>query len=311
MFETRGRTHEEVADFVADITRGTVDLSFPDGLDRFKLEGRSWRFGDVSVNEGYGSGCQYRSDPDRHLKQEMVQLNCLGFGRPNPERGADGRITSLGIRAESDCPRTPVNAIDFFVPFEFVGFDPSRNPESTTLPLGDPIGRVLNTAILDVTRRLPHASVSDGLHMVDTLCALVRDLLLSNRKHANRENLTRARRLAIDSYIEDNLSDNLSAFQLANTFSVSRSSLFRMFEDDGGVEAYILKRRLHRAFHGLRAMKPVKGAVRHIAENMGFFEAANFNRAFRREFGIPPSELVGTGLQSQNASQRPDVQRSP
>ena len=296
-------TFEPRADFVADATRDLVDLSFPGGLDGFALEARSWRVGEVCVNDGIASGLAYRSDPLRHRQQEVVQLNCLGFGRPRPRNASEGRMTLLGIGGESANPGAMAISIDVFVPFEKLGFDPGRVPEMTLLPFGHPVGRVLNTAMADVTRRQPHVSMADGLQMVDNLCALVRDLLLSNRAHANRENIALAKRLAMDRYIEDELSADLSAHHLARVFAMSRTSLFRMFETDGGVDAYVRKRRLHQAFHGLRAAEPGKGAVRQVAEGLGFFEAANLTRAFRREFGFPPSELGGAGLPGANGSE--------
>lgn len=295
VFETHGRSNEEIADFAADATRGIVDLSLPHGLDGFTLEGRFWSFGDIAVNDGYASGLGYRSDSEQHRRQEVVQFNCVGFGKSTHQLGRHDTMTVLGVGGECTLANTAVNAIDFFVPFESVGYDPSRHAETTFLRNGNPIGRVLNTAMEDVTRRLLYASVADGVQMVDNLCALVRDLVLSNRRQADRQHLAKARRMAIDRYIEENLSAALSARNLMTVFAVSRTSLFRMFKEDGGVDAYVTKRRLHRAFHGLSASNPRKGAVRNIAEQLGFFEASNFNRAFRREFGFPPSELVGVG----------------
>ena len=295
MFETRGRSNEEIADFLADATRGVVDLSMPHGLEGFILEGRSWCFGDVSVNEGYASGLGYQIDPIQHRRHELVQLNSVCFGEREPTGGTRDRVIALGIGGEFGPTAVAANAIDFVLPFERLGFDPHRDGANTVLDPGDPVGRVLAAAMKDATRCLPHASLADGIHIVDNLCALVRDLLLSNRRHVDRKNLARARRMAIDGYIEENLSADLSAFHLAEAFAVSRTSLFRMFKNEGGVETYVTKRRLRRAFHGLRAIPPGKGAVCRIAERLGFFDAANFNRAFRREFGLPPSDLVGTG----------------
>ena len=43
----------------------------------------------------------------------------------------------------------------------------------------------------------------------------------------------------------------------------------------------------------LKSATPKRGAIRCVPEGFGFFDASNFNRSFRSEFGFIPSEIVG------------------
>jgi AraC-like DNA-binding protein len=73
---------------------------------------------------------------------------------------------------------------------------------------------------------------------------------------------------------------------------MSRSALYRLFERDGGIARYIRDLRLDMCFADLIDMLPDSGRVRRVAENWSFFDPANFNRAFRSRFGVPPSDCV-------------------
>ncbi|MEE2929174.1 MAG: hypothetical protein VX599_00510, partial [Pseudomonadota bacterium] len=62
----------------------------------------------------------------------------------------------------------------------------------------------------------------------------------------------RARNDLIRKYIESHLGDQtLLPAQICNLFNLSRATLYRMFEDDGGVRRFIQDRRLHSAIWDL------------------------------------------------------------
>jgi AraC-like DNA-binding protein len=99
-------------------------------------------------------------------------------------------------------------------------------------------------------------------------------------------------RLAVMDYIEANLADHqLSPERLVSVFRMSRATLYRLFEEEGGVAALIQTRRLDRCFVEL-ARSGGRGRVVGIGEiayTYGFGSEAHFSRIFRRRFGISPS----------------------
>ena len=99
--------------------------------------------------------------------------------------------------------------------------------------------------------------------------------------------------LAIQSYIEQNLSRmDLCAETLLPKFGVSRATLYRLFEEEGGVRNYIVDRRLFRAILDISTGPQHRGKIQQAAKRWGFSSAANFNRSVRHTFGGAPGALL-------------------
>lgn len=100
----------------------------------------------------------------------------------------------------------------------------------------------------------------------------------------------------VRSHIEARLQDaQLDAQVLCEHFRISRSTLYRLFESEGGVAAYVRGRRLAR-IHALLAQPARRQYIGRIAEDFGFGSAAAFSRAFVAQFGYRPREVpLGAG----------------
>jgi AraC-like DNA-binding protein len=100
------------------------------------------------------------------------------------------------------------------------------------------------------------------------------------------------RRGDIVAYIDRHLADvELSPEAIAQGIGMSRPTLYRTLEGEGGVAALILTRRLERARAALEM-----GADRHvslgkIAGEYGFSTQAHFSRAFKARFGRTPGSV--------------------
>jgi len=69
----------------------------------------------------------------------------------------------------------------------------------------------------------------------------------------------------------------------------SRATLYRLFEPHGGLSRYIRQLRLQRAYAEL-SQGGRHRRILDIALDSQFASEATFSRAFRRTFGMPPSE---------------------
>ncbi|MBB6412516.1 AraC-like DNA-binding protein [Mesorhizobium sangaii] len=97
--------------------------------------------------------------------------------------------------------------------------------------------------------------------------------------------MERARR-----YVQNNLdAAHLTPDSMCRALGVSRSRLYQLFEPSGGVLHYIQSRRLLAAHVALSDAADRRRIVE-IAEAFGFSSAANFSRAFSKEFGYSPRE---------------------
>jgi AraC-like DNA-binding protein len=91
------------------------------------------------------------------------------------------------------------------------------------------------------------------------------------------------------------LDPQLSAETLQARLRISRSTLYALFNEEGGVARYIQSRRLA-AVHQALADPDERRRIADVADAFGFTNEAHFSRAFRRQFGYAPSEIRGSGL---------------
>lgn len=92
-------------------------------------------------------------------------------------------------------------------------------------------------------------------------------------------------------YIDRNLrTASLDADMLSQTFGISRAALYRLFEPVGGVAIYIREARLRLAWQEIVYGDGDAGRIGIIAYQLGFKNVSAFNRAFRKVFGVNPTE---------------------
>ncbi len=90
-------------------------------------------------------------------------------------------------------------------------------------------------------------------------------------------------------YIEEHLGDpGLALAGMTEALGVSRTSLYRLFENAGGAAAYIRERRLLRGYEIIKADLRPDLSLAEIGAGQGFGSEAYFNRAFKQRFGLSP-----------------------
>ena len=125
---------------------------------------------------------------------------------------------------------------------------------------------------------------------LDRLLSLIKiELGADPRREDVRAQARDALRRQIFRFIERKLSSpDLSVDTLLQNFGVSRASLFRMFEEVGGVRSYIMERRTLRAVLEIWQANGARGSIRAAADRYGFSSAPNFNRAVKHLLGEAP-----------------------
>ncbi len=91
----------------------------------------------------------------------------------------------------------------------------------------------------------------------------------------------------------------LGVESLCMAFHCSRAKVYRLFQEAGGVNTYLRRRRLDCCFRELMGVSIAKrGAVREISERWGYYDTAHFSKLFKLHYGAAPSDLLGRSNQS-------------
>jgi AraC-like DNA-binding protein len=102
-----------------------------------------------------------------------------------------------------------------------------------------------------------------------------------------------ARAIAFDAarrFVQANLTEfDLSPERVVESLALSRATIYRLFQHEGGLHAYIRHLRLRAAADDLVRFPGVP--ITEIAFSVGFKSASDFTRAFRRAYGFAPQEV--------------------
>lgn len=115
-------------------------------------------------------------------------------------------------------------------------------------------------------------------------------------------------RLLANEMIERALGDpELSPRLLAERLRISERQLYRVFNADGdSVFRYIMRQRLERSAADLLQYGPPARTITDVAFVWGFIDSAHFSRAFKRHFGVSPSDYRRDGA-NPGAPSRPPL----
>ena len=153
--------------------------------------------------------------------------------------------------------------------------------------------------ILSLDRRLPEALPADLTVVAELTRTMVAGCLLGG--NAPRA-LTPAERLAVlrevvDRVIRQNIgSARLGPERICAHAGISRSALYRVFEEQGGVAAHVQNLRLEGVHADLCDPRMAGEAIASLAARWGLHNAASFSRAFRRRFGYTPREVRAAAI---------------
>jgi AraC-like DNA-binding protein len=159
--------------------------------------------------------------------------------------------------------------------------------------LDGPEGRLLADYMLLLERNIPDLPGEDGANLALAIQAMLgaclapsADRLADAGRHIDLTLMERVRQA-----VRRNLrSPSLGPDKLCREAATSRSQLYRLLEGEGGVAHYIQRRRLSESFSMLCDPSNTL-SIGKVAEMLCFADGSSFSRAFRREFGMSPSDV--------------------
>ena len=165
-------------------------------------------------------------------------------------------------------------------------------------PLTTPEGKLLADYMSLLAANLPDLPPDDGPRLVAAVEAMLGACLApsADRLTAAQKPIASTLRERVRRVVRQHLhSPALGPTKLCREAAMSRSQLYRLLEGEGGVAHYIQRRRLSESFTLLCDASNLLPVAK-IAELLCFADASSFSRAFRREFGMTPSDVRAASL---------------
>lgn len=174
-----------------------------------------------------------------------------------------------------------------------------RRLHGMVLKAGMPVTRLLADFIISLSQVSSELPQQDALAIEDAAISLLAAGLVWQETPAETvENpaIAHVLRRRVLEFIDVNLAQpELGPGMLMRRFNVSRTHLYRMFADDGGVAKIIREKRLDAAYRELIRPGPSLRSITEIAYGWGFSGSTQFLRAFRVRFGMTPTDARQDG----------------
>lgn len=220
-----------------------------------------------------------------------------------------GDITVFDLSRTQLTYADPSHVLSIVVPREIAG-EAFRSGNNTAADLhgavlrgNTALGGLLRDYFQSLQQRLPAVTRSEAPAVVQATAQMLAACLRPSagtlaQAQPQIQGVTLGR---IRHFIAQNAAAPLTPDLLCTTFGISRSQLYRLFEPLGGVAQYVQHRRLVRAFQALGNPANRRLRVAEIAARHGFTSEAHFSRAFRKAFGMTPSDVRATAQRTHPA----------
>lgn len=164
--------------------------------------------------------------------------------------------------------------------------------------LDTPLGHLLGDYMMALERQLSLVTEADLSRLTTAVGAMVAAAVApsADRVAVARGQIDVGRKERVRQAVRKHLrTPTFRPTILCRLVGMSRSNLYRLFEDTGGVARYIQRERLLEAYAVLTD-PATKKSISAIAEDLCFADASSFSRTFRREFGHSPGDVRSAAL---------------
>jgi AraC-like DNA-binding protein len=301
VFSTRGLAPKVQLDAWRAWHRSVVDVAplQDERMEGFAAESRLWLLDGMAIGRVSAPALQtirtsthIRRDPTDHW------VLTVGFGATT-KVASNGDAYSVPIRvpfvtslAETcESVRARDDRLHLYIARDrFVAL--SRVLDRVRGPLAGPLGLLLTDYLELLERSLPHLSEADLLKLPGAISAMLASCTgaSSLQEGSASAQIGRTVRERIRQVVRSQLrSPSLGPASICRAVGISRSGLYRLMQDEGGVARYIQSQRL-RACYALCDPENTQ-TINAIADAHGFPDSSSFNRAFRRKFSLAPGDV--------------------
>jgi AraC-like DNA-binding protein len=276
--------------------------------DGFPAQHRVWKLeeGLLLATVTAPAACMVRSP--RLLRQLpvdhwVVSHMIRGTASMETPRGAAevraGQTFILSLGQTSSSKHTQVDHVDLLLSRDtFHDIAPLLDVVTGSV-LDSTLSRFLGDFLMTLVRRLPRLPEIDAPFLRVAVGKLIAACIApsAERLDAAREFIDVGRLEKVRQTVRSHLqSPFLGPHMLSRQIGMSRSNLYRLLANEGGVMSYIQRRRLAEARSRLSNNRNIQ-SITSIAHDLGFADLSSFSRAFRAMFGVSPGEMRAAGTQ--------------
>lgn len=250
---------------------------------------------DIAGQRWLRGSAQVRAAPGDDLCiNASLGIDARGIAGERPFHQTPGSAALTDLSQTSVHESTGGRSIQLIVPRSLATSAGLDVAELHGLVLRPGIAQMLTSHLLHLREAAHYLSVEDSPQMERTILDILR-LTIAATGRADQLDSRALSSTAMERAqheIRQNLGSSLlTATNLCRKLGISRSSLHRMFEADGGVQAYIRNARLDAARLKLTEAGETPRII-DVAERLGFADAAHFSRSFRERFGESPTAFL-------------------
>ena len=274
--------------------------------DQFSGEIRLWNFGGLAMSRTIAPSSHILRTKG-HLRRESVDHWVISYCA----RGAHlAKTADTELEVPARTPylwslgqeflheRTHVERVQFLMARDaFRDIAPPLDAACGSV-LDTPLGHLLGDYMMALERHLPALTQADFPRIPNAVGAIVAAAVApsAERLAAAKRQIDLGRKERVRQAVRRHLrTPTLGPKNLGRLIGMSRSNLYRLFEDTGGVARYIQRERLLEARAVLSDPSTTR-SISAIAEDLCFADASSFSRMFKREFGHSPSELRSAAM---------------
>ena len=227
----------------------------------------------------------------------MIQLFLRGGMRWQTQRGSGqvktGDLIVFDMAEEMQSHTSDFNHISLILPRARLA-PLLKNPDGQhmrCLRKGTPIADLLSDYMILLDRNLPGLNYNQLRPLLPSVLSMVAVCLNDADDPDQSMTLLRHWRMKhqIKTLIGTSLGDQkLNPNMICDELDVSRSNLYRLFEEEGGVKNFIRQLRLKRSLRML--LTDPKAMVSQIADECGFSSPSDYCRVFRHQYGLSPRD---------------------
>ena len=286
--------------------KDTIEL-FPIGERSagFAAAFSSWTLGELVLTRVVYSGAPGRQW--RHHPKSYLDHWCVVLARAVAADGSareELSFRSLALPYEGQAQDSEV--ITLYLPRDQRPVDEQRLDGAHGVEVSRDFAPLLSDYMDGLVRHLPHVTAEHAASLEMPTRALIAACItpLSTYQEPARSAVGAALIDSARSVVRQNMAaPDFGPERLVRLLAMSRSKLYRLFENSGGVAHFINRERLREAHVRLSSQREML-SIHAIGNEVGFVDHSTFSRAFRREFGYSPTEARERGIVRSFADER-------